>query len=245
MKLIRLHAKERRILKNIVCFFGGIAVFVGLMWLLIHFTTDFKENKQEREQKGSAVAGESMIINITDENINKETVIAMLACYSGESLVKTRELVENLSSEQKEYLLSGEHSMSEMYDSVLADYVDNGLSGQSQTVRNIISALYALRNEYISALDGILNEAKQAVNAIPEEERTTDAVMDIADDAVDRGSQMEKECDAKVSVLLKTLRTNLEAENKNVSIIDDINKIYEEQKRIKKNELMSSYYMGY
>ena len=105
----------------------------------------------------------------------------------------------------------------------------------------IIAQIYVLRANYVSMIDGLIENAKNSYIALSPSERTASAKLEIAKSLVQQGNSLEAECDARMDSLLSSLEQELGRLGKSTSVISEIKSIYNQEKKIKKAELMDAY----
>ncbi len=109
-------------------------------------------------------------------------------------------------------------------------------------IEEIIAAIYLLRAEYLNEIDKTIAEAKQEYIALPKEKHTLQGKMQfVTNTLVPRGNALEAECDAKINKLLDELKDILNQLGESTTIIDEIKKVYQEQKDLKLTELTNQY----
>lgn len=109
-------------------------------------------------------------------------------------------------------------------------------------IEEIIAEIYLLRAEYLNAIDKTIYEAKLEYIALPKEKHTLQGKMQfVTNTLVPRGNALEAECDARINALLAELEDILNKLGENTAIIDEIKKVYSEQKDLKLTELTNEY----
>ena len=109
-------------------------------------------------------------------------------------------------------------------------------------IEEIIAEIYLLRAEYLNEIDKTIAEAKKEYIALPKEKHTLQGKMQfVTNTLVPRGNSLEAECDAKINKLLDELKGILNELGESTSIIDEIKKVYQEQKDLKLTELTNQY----
>ena len=109
-------------------------------------------------------------------------------------------------------------------------------------IEEIIAEIYLLRAEYLNAIDKTIYEAKLEYMAMPKAKHTLQGKMQfVTNTLVPRGNALEAECDAKINALLVELEDILNKLGESTAIIDEIKKVYREQKDLKLTELTNEY----
>lgn len=109
-------------------------------------------------------------------------------------------------------------------------------------IEEIIAEIYLLRAEYLNTIDKTIAQAKQEYIALPREKHTLQGKMQfVTNTLVPRGNALEAECDAKINKLLDELKGILNELGESTAIIDEIKKVYQEQKDLKLTELTNQY----
>ena len=108
-------------------------------------------------------------------------------------------------------------------------------------VSEIISDIYILRAEFTKLLSDLESDFIAAANAIPKSERTLSKKLDIVETYTNKGVALEKQCDAKMKVLMSQLEAELKKEGKDTQVVSEIKSFYEKEKEIKKSQLLSKY----
>lgn len=154
---------------------------------------------------------------------------------------EARELLEKgeLSEEEAVAVLTGELSWE-----TLKELRETGEPGgqkiQSQlysgdSVDSIIAQIYVLRSGYTGKLDALVQQAKAEYIS----KKATKA--ELSSKYMGLGTALEGECDEKMSVLLSKLRTAMEREGRDTSLISEIQAAYQREKSLKKASLISKY----
>ncbi|MBE6679760.1 MAG: hypothetical protein E7598_04470 [Ruminococcaceae bacterium] len=109
-------------------------------------------------------------------------------------------------------------------------------------IEGIIAEIYLLRAEYLNAIDKTIYEAKLEYMKLPKEKHTLQGKMQfVTNTLVPKGNALEAECDAKIDALLVELKSILNELGESTAIIDEIRKVYAEQKDLKLTELTNQY----
>lgn len=107
-----------------------------------------------------------------------------------------------------------------------------------------IAKLYVLKSQFTGELGKIEGQITSEYVALPKEERTPAARKSIAGKYLKTVAALESQCDKDVESLLSDLRTELEAQGKDTSIIETLRKAYNEEKSLKKAYYLDVYTNG-
>ena len=106
----------------------------------------------------------------------------------------------------------------------------------------IIAKIYLLRAEYLNKIDALIASGKATISSIPKEEFTLSKKMSVLNMYKSKGSALESDCDSRMEGLLSELRDELENLGESTDVVSDIRTVYNEQKHLKKEELLNTYY---
>ena len=102
-----------------------------------------------------------------------------------------------------------------------------------------LAEIYLMRDDYTAWLEAKYNEAIDAYNALPEEERTTEAKYSIGMQYMKQALAKEDECDAAMAQMEQNISALLAKMGRDDSLVKEIQKAYEQEK-----ELQKAYYLG-
>lgn len=128
-------------------------------------------------------------------------------------------------------------------ESVVTERDDS--SDEKQSVgrkEKIIAEIYLLRAEYLNKIDALISSARTAYYSVPAEELTLSKKLSLLNTYKAKGSSLESDCDARMEALLDELRVELVNLNESTESISEIRSVYNEQKHLKKEELINMYY---
>ncbi len=109
-------------------------------------------------------------------------------------------------------------------------------------IEEIIAEIYLLRATYLNEIDNVIAMAKQKYIDLPKEKHNLQGKMQlITSYLTPQGKALEAKCDASMDALLAELREILETLNESTVIIDEIKRVYKEQKDLKLAELTNQY----
>ena len=109
----------------------------------------------------------------------------------------------------------------------------NGPTYKEQ-LQAIVDRVYALRGEYVSALEAMEKEASAAYSAIPPAERTKKKLIDFASVYISKATNLEKECDGKMDTLVADLEALQKKYGQSNELVDQMIYTYANEKSLKK-----------
>ena len=111
----------------------------------------------------------------------------------------------------------------------------------ARSVEDVISEIYLLRAEFLNKIDLMIADGTAEVEATPKEKRTLTFKIELMNRYMDRGNALEKECDARMELLLAELETALRQSGGDLSLIDEVRVLYAQEKKLYKAELYQKY----
>ena len=111
----------------------------------------------------------------------------------------------------------------------------------ARSVEEVISEIYLLRAEFLNKIDLMIADGTAEVEATPKEKRTLTFKIELMNRYMDRGNALEKECDARMELLLSELETALRQSGGDLSLIDEVRALYAQEKKLYKAELYQKY----
>ena len=111
----------------------------------------------------------------------------------------------------------------------------------ARSVEDVISEIYLLRAEFLNKIDLMIADGTAEVEATPKEKRTFTFKIELMNRYMDRGNALEKECDARMELLLSELETALRQSGGDLSLIDEVRALYAQEKKLYKAELYQKY----
>lgn len=111
----------------------------------------------------------------------------------------------------------------------------------ARSVEDVISEIYLLRAEFLNKIDLMIADGTAEVEATPKEKRTLTFKIELMNRYMDRGNALEKECDARMELLLSELETALRQSGGDLSLIDEVRALYAQEKKLYKAELYQKY----
>ena len=103
-----------------------------------------------------------------------------------------------------------------------------------EQLQAIVDRVYALRTEYVTALEALEAEASAAYKAMPAEEKTKKNLIDFASTYISKATNLEKECDAKMDVLVKDLEALQKKYGQSYDLVEQMIYTYANEKSLKK-----------
>ncbi len=146
--------------------------------------------------------------------------------------------IRDLSDNEKEKLLKGELSEE---DAIKIIKNTDDKKHQSDNVDDIISRMYLLRAEYLNRLTSLENETKSKAKELLKQKVSISEKLAFIEKYTGKAVGLEKECDARMKVLVNQLETELKRLGKDTGIISDVREYYEVEKKLKKSQLLSKY----
>ena len=103
-----------------------------------------------------------------------------------------------------------------------------------EQLQDIVDRVYALRTEYVTALETLEAEASAAYKAMPASEKTKKNLIDFASTYISKATNLEKECDAKMDVLVKDLEALQKKYGQSYELVEQMIYTYANEKSLKK-----------
>ena len=103
-----------------------------------------------------------------------------------------------------------------------------------EQLQAIVDRVYALRTEYVRALETLEAEASAAYKAMPASEKTKKNLIDFASTYISKATNLEKECDAKMDVLVKDLEALQKKYGQSYELVEQMIYTYANEKSLKK-----------
>ena len=107
-------------------------------------------------------------------------------------------------------------------------------SEQEKKVNALIAEVLVLREEFLIKLENLKAAAIADYSAIPEEQRSAKALMSLASGYLARGTDLEKQCDARIQTIVLELEAVLKESNGDLSIAQTVYDTYVQEKSLKK-----------
>ena len=109
-------------------------------------------------------------------------------------------------------------------------------------INRLIAEIYLLKAEFLNRIDDLIAQGQEERYAIPKEKRTFTVKIEMAKKYASLGNKLVLECDGEMEALLSTLESELKAEKSDTSIVSQMRSLYEEEKALKKADLMACYW---
>jgi len=178
----------------------------------------------------------------------------------------TEATFDDITAEDEEKLLKGEITLEEISEKYKLSFDDkdskitsnvndsestnnDGSSSNSdkskaidKAVSSSVSQMYALKATFVSELGEVARQAYTEYTSLPKEKQNSEGKSEVVINNINKVSQLEQNCDAKVEYLLSDLQSELEQLNGDTEIIQVLRNSYEEEKEIKKSYYLSLYY---
>lgn len=103
----------------------------------------------------------------------------------------------------------------------------------------VVDKAYALRTEYLQALDDLQAEAVAAYKAIPADKRTTKEITAFVNTYIGKATELEKTCDGKMDALVGELTQLQKKYGQSMELVSTMKYTYANEKSLKKAWYMS------
>lgn len=113
-----------------------------------------------------------------------------------------------------------------------------GQQNYDPELAGMIGEIYALRTSFTGQLDQLLAEAKQEYIAVPENQRDKQKPV-ILNKYIKKAGGLEANCDGQMNEILGRMKTHLKKTGGDASLTGEIQKVYENEKALKKAYYMS------
>ena len=119
----------------------------------------------------------------------------------------------------------------------------NVLSEQeyNKKVAELVAQVYVIQANFNSTLNAFENRIISEYKALPAEERTTSTKARIVSENMAYVVGLEAQCDAQIKEITDALTKLMNENNKDTSLVDSINKAYQNEKELKKAYYISLY----
>ena len=108
-----------------------------------------------------------------------------------------------------------------------------------QQLQVIVDKVYALREEYLQALDDLQAEAVAAYKEIPADDRTTKDLTTFVNTYINKATDLEKACDGRMDELAKELTQLQKKYGQSMELVNTMKYTYANEKSLKKAWYMS------
>ena len=108
-----------------------------------------------------------------------------------------------------------------------------------ELLQAIVDRAYALRSEYIGALEKMESEARSEYGTIPPDQRTKKRLVDFASTYISRATNMEKDCDKKMDQIVSDLDALQKRFGQSKELVEQVKYTYANEKSLKKAWYMS------
>lgn len=115
-----------------------------------------------------------------------------------------------------------------------ADTQSAGRASNSR-VSSLLAQVYVLKAEYSSSIDSLLSQGKSELSS------GASSTTELMQKYLKLGTELEKNCDSRIDGLLEELTAELQNTGQDTGIVDEIRSSYEQEKSLKKAELLSKY----
>ena len=156
------------------------------------------------------------------------------------------DIIGDFSAEDEAKILSGEMSVEEAISKKRAEFEkiefkDNAdvKSKTNKIVSNRIIEFYSLKAYYLGQLGQMESKIKRDYASLPKEKKNFVGKKEIVYQYMSVASSLLTQCDAKMAELTSQLEKEIKSVGGDTSIIQTINKAYENEKNLKKAYYMS------
>lgn len=144
--------------------------------------------------------------------------------------------VRDLSEEETNSLCSGGMSEKELHDRLT--------EGEAQTayqkeLADLIADIYILRAQYIAALDGMAEQARQEYAGFSEREKTKAKLAKWVAGYVSEATRMENECDDRMDGIVAAMSSLIRENDGDLQLVDEVINGYAEEKSLRKSMYVS------
>lgn len=108
-----------------------------------------------------------------------------------------------------------------------------------EQLKALVDRVYALRDEYVQALENMEQEAVETYRALPPEKRTKKGKIEFASGYITKATELERECDGKMDELVKELDALQKKYNQSTELVNTVKYTYAKEKSLKKAWYMS------
>lgn len=170
---------------------------------------------------------------------------------------KYASVIDDITAEQEEKILSGELTVEEVIEEIKKKYEtrleEQGLSEYAaaseasgdnaaavdKLIGDKVIEIYSLKAYYLGQLGQLEAAVKNDYSALPENKRNLVGKKELVSKYMGRATSLMNQCDAKVESVLSELKSGLERYKADTSIIKRIRSAYENEKALKKAYYMS------
>ena len=196
------------------------AVLVLLLLLLAGFLYLQRDNLRAiKEGMDSSVAE---LEECMDENEQK-----LEDALSGISM-------RDLTEEEKAALREGTLSREDLEKLLVGEDVGEEEKAYARSLADLLARVYALRVQYVTALENMEAEAKAEYSALPQGDRAKTKLVKIAKGYISKANALEKECDGKMDAIVEEMTEIIEENKGGWDILDAVVETYASEKSLKK-----------
>ncbi len=180
----------------------------------------------------------------TDDQIDK--MIADNKESLDKEIKEKYDIISDFTDEDEAKILSGEMSVEEAVGKKRAELEKAEIKDSNDVknktnkiVSNRIIEFYSLKAYYLGQLGQMEAKVKKDYLALPKEKKNLVGKKELVSKYMSVASSLLAQCDAKMAELTAKLEKEIKAVGGDTSIIDTINKAYENEKNLKKAYYMS------
>lgn len=225
------------ILIVLIIVFGIIGIVAYSQWNNIEalivsqkYTSEERENLQQENDKAVNNILEAMPeVEIAPMTEELEKLIAEGKITEDEAVGV---MIGNIKLE--DILAKGEQKSEEVKEETPAnqDYVNS-----KAKLDELIAKIYVLKASFIGQIEGLIEQAKnEYVSSKGKIKKAT-----LVGRYMGKGKALEKKCDAQIANIIAQIKVELEKTGGDIGLVDQIQKAYENEKSLKKAELVDRY----
>lgn len=103
-----------------------------------------------------------------------------------------------------------------------------------ELLQAIVDRAYALKNEYVGALQNMEAEARTAYHAIPGDQRTKKRLVEFASTYISKATNLEKDCDKRMDEVINDLEALQKQYGQSLDLVKQVINTYANEKSLKK-----------
>lgn len=115
---------------------------------------------------------------------------------------------------------------------------------EKEIISKYVNQMFAVKLEFTNYLNDVEKQVYDDYVKLAKEDRDLEHKKDIILKYYNYVADLEKKCDLKVEQIIKALKKELENQKMSTSIVDDIKKVYENEKALKKAYYIKLYKEG-
>jgi hypothetical protein len=112
---------------------------------------------------------------------------------------------------------------------------DDALPAENTRLAELLAGIYILKTEFVYSLNDLVEEGKKEYWAAGD----SNSIGALALKYIEKAGILEKECDGKMNDLLGEIKKEMEAAGGDLSLVTDIQMVYENEKNLRKAKYLS------